>query len=343
MNKLIIFFLFIAFVNLQEIQNTNDTFVLYQMFLQKYSKVYTNNQELEEKYHIFQENYNKLQEILNDSEDDGLDEDDKLKLDITDLFDITDEEFAKIYLNFNATDDDIRNAQTPSNDTYAGENQEEVGRHLQYMPSKFDWRDRGVVTPVKSQGYCGACYAFAVAGNIESLYAIKYGSLLNLSEQQIVNCDSRQKGCNGGNIGTVYNYVKRAGLGLESSMKYAGRKQACYAIETKAKILGMKYAGSINEDYIQSFLIKYGPLAVAVNGNYFKYYRGGIMNYSLSQCSPYNLNHAVIITGYGVTSTGLKYWIVKNSYGPRWGENGYIRIARGVCGINRYVMSGIIA
>jgi C1A family cysteine protease len=344
MNKIIILFLFLTCANLQEeAQNPDNTFALYQMFLHKYSKVYENPDELQHKYDAFVENYNKLQELLTSTQyDTDLDEQDRLQLDITNLFDMTDEDFHKTYLNFNVTDEEILAAQSPTEDSLAAEISEN-GRHLQNIPNSYDWRSKGVVTNVKHQGNCGACYAFAAAGNIESLYAIKYGSLLNLSEQQIVNCDSKQFGCNGGNIGTVYNYIiKSGGLGLEKHMPYSARKGQCKSIQTYAKIKGKKFAGSINEDYIQSFLIKYGPLAAAVNANLFKYYKGGVFRYSAELCSPYNLNHAIVIVGYGVTTTGVKYWIIKNTWGPYWGENGFMRIGRGVCGINRYIVTGII-
>jgi C1A family cysteine protease len=341
--KKIIILLILVSVNLQDLQFDNDTFVLYQKFLQKYSKTYETEEELTRKYYIFLENYKMLQVLQNSTQNyTDLDEDDKLKLDITTLFDMTDEDYQKTYLNINVTVDDLVAAQSPTNDSFAAE-VTDIGRHLQTIPANYDWRDKGVVTSVKAQGNCGSCYAFASVGNIESIYAIKYGVLLDLSEQQIINCDSTQRGCNGGNIGTVYDYIIKAGLGLENFMKYVERKQTCTSFHPYAKIKGRKFAGSINEDYIKSFLIKYGPLAAAVNGSLFKYYKSGVFRYSAEQCSPYNLNHAVVIVGYGVTNNGVEYWIVKNQWGPYWGEDGFIRIGKGVCGINRYTVTGIIA
>ncbi len=338
----------LTYVHLQNIpidfNTTNDTFILYQMFLQNYTKIYTTEAELNMNYLTFLENYYKLLDIQHDIQDDNdLDENDKLKLDITTLFDLTDEDYNKIYLNYNVTDTEINESQTPSNDTFFG-NETDIGRHLQTLPRNFDWRSRGVVTRVKNQGICGSCYAFSATGNIESLYALKYGTLLDLSEQQILSCDRNQNGCTGGSVANALDYIKRVGgLGSESSMRYVGRRQSCYAIRPYAKVVGKKYAGTQNEDYIKSFLVKNGPLSTGVNAKYFKYYRGGIMRFSNYYCSPYKLDHAVLIVGYGVTGTGIKYWIVKNSWGSNWGENGFLRIGRGVCGINRYVLSGVIA
>jgi C1A family cysteine protease len=343
MNKLVILLIALSCVHLQETPK-DESFVLYQMYLQKYSKVYENPDLLQEKYNAFLENYNKLQELLKTKEDDSdLDEEDRLQLDITTLFDMSDEDYQKTYLNFNVSEEDIVEAESPSQDSFAAEYESDQTRHLQVLPIRFDWRDRGVVTSVKHQGSCGSCYAYAAVANVESLYAIKYGTLLNLSEQQIVNCDSTQFGCRGGHIGRVYNYIIRNGLGYESETPYVGRKQICTRHTPIARIQGRKFAGSTSEQYIQSFLMKYGPLAAAVNADLFKYYRGGVFRYSSSQCSVFKLNHAVVIVGYGVTSTGVKYYVIKNTWGPNWGENGYMRIGTSVCGINRYIVTGIIA
>lgn len=343
MIKVLLLALLLAIVNLQLNETENNTFVLYEQFLQTYSKVYENSEEMNDRYFIFLQNYKKLLELKNlNNENDNLDNEDKLYLDVTNLFDMTEEDFHKIYLNLNVTDEELNETNQTSILRSNGTDNDSI-RHLQNIPANFDWRTRGVITRVKNQGYCGACYAFAVSGNIESQYAIKYGVRLDLSEQQIINCDYNQNGCNGGSIAGVMDYLKRSGgLGLETSMVYRGRKQYCYNIQKKARIIGKTYAGT-DENYIQSQIFKYGPLATGVNAKFFKYYKSGIMTFSNYMCSPYTLNHAVLIVGYGVTNRGYKYWIIKNSWGANWGENGYIRIGRGVCGINRIVIGGIVA
>ena len=324
-------------------------FEKYMKFLNKFDKTYSTLQEVNERFSIFLGNYKALLEARKETEDDNQDieesEDDRMKLGVTDLFDLSDEEYEKQYMGYSVPEDEVTISGTPSEESFiiTNETDSDTIRNLQSVPTSFDWRDKGVVGVVKNQGSCGCCYAFSVAANIESLYAIKHGELLNFSEQQILNCDSSQKGCNGGVIGRSFDYIKNSnGLGLTSSLKYVARKQSCSNIKGVAKVIGKKYAGSYNEDSIARFLFRNGPLSAAVNAKYFKYYRGGIMKYSTYLCGN-SLNHAVTIVGYGVSSTGTKYWIVKNSYGKNWGENGYVRIARGTCSINRYVLTGVIA
>jgi cathepsin F len=250
-----------------------------------------------------------------------------------------------MYLNYTVPDDEIDKASKPSNESFVQTNetdQDEL-RHLQTIPASFDWRQRGAVGVVKHQGSCGVCYAFAVTGNIEGLYAIKYGQLLNFSEQQILDCDFYNYGCGGGIIAKTYDYLMTSGgLGLQSSLRYTQRKGACYAIRGVARVIGKQFAGSQNGYTIAAFLVRNGPLAAGVNASMFKYYRGGVMSYSTYQCA-YTINHAITIVGYGKTNTGVNYWIVKNSWGPYWGERGYVRIAWGTCAINKYVLTGIIA
>jgi len=88
--------------------------------------------------------------------------------------------------------------------------------------------------------------------------------------------------------------------------------------------------------------MKHGALSIAINASMFNYYSKGIMNYPDSICNPSKLNHAVNIVGFGVSSRGTKYWIVRNTWGPYWGEDGYVRVARGKCGVNTFVMTGVI-
>ena len=356
MKSFSIFLLFTLTLNIlifaqEDSNDINETllFEKYMRFLSKYNKTYSSLQEVNERFSNFLLNYKSLLDARKEIEQDNQDieeiEEDRIKLGVTDLFDLSDEEYEKQYLDFSIPEDEISKSEIPSEETFINSNENESDnlRNLQTIPTSFDWRNKGVVGVVKNQGICGCCYAFSAVGNIESLYAIKHGELLNFSEQQILNCDPSHKGCNGGIIGRVFDYLKNSnGLGLTSSLKYISRKQTCSIIKGVAKVLGKKYVGSNNEDSIARFLFKNGPLSAAVNAKYFRFYRGGIMKYSKTLCGN-SLNHAVLIVGYGVSSNGTKFWIVKNSYGKNWGENGYVRIARGTCSINRYVLSGIIA
>lgn len=215
------------------------------------------------------------------------------------------------------------------------------------VPSAFDWRNCNAVTPVKNQGSCGCCWAFSSIGTIEGQYAIKYGYLVSLSEQQLMNCDTTDNGCSGGFMTTALNFAATNKLGVpgQGAVPYLGYKSTCNTnVGNTVSVKGYSYAGSTSETVIMQFLYKVGPLAVSINSNsYLQNYSSGILNLSASQCSPSVINHAVTIVGYGVEN-GVNYWIVKNSWGADWGESGYFRIVRGTsaCGINNYAVAAIL-
>jgi cathepsin F len=325
-------------------------FAKYQLFMQKYGKRYTNLQELNERFINFSSNYQSLISYQNTNAEvllgaaEPMKQEDALQLGITEFFDISDEEYERQYLTLNIPKEELRLAQTPAMGNFQTSNESEAdsARHLQSIPSAYDWRSKGVVTSVKDQGQCGSCYTFAVAANLESQYAIKNKKLLDLSEQQMVNCSKLDYGCNGGMMANTFKYLMgtSTGLGLETSLRYAGRKYTCTAIRGVVKVKSYKFAGSTNNSTIAAFLYKTGPLAIGLNASTFKYYKSGILGHS-SGCAG-AINHAVTLVGYGVSS-GVRYWIIKNSWNAKWGEKGYIRLAWGACGANTYVLTGILA
>lgn len=217
-------------------------------------------------------------------------------------------------------------------------------RNLQGIPSSLDWRARGAVTGVKNQGSCGSCWAFTTIANLEGLYALRTGRKIQFSEQQLMDCDYTNNGCNGGAIINAMNYIRSAGGVVPMyNYPYRGYRGYCrYGGAKYARIRGYTSPG-MNENSILNMLYSRGPLAAAMNANTLYSYRGGIVGPSY-RCNPYALNHGVTIVGYGSYS-GVHYWIVKNSWGSNWGERGYFRIRRGVgaCGINRTVYSGVLA
>jgi cathepsin F len=321
----------------------------FQEFIQVFNKTYSTVEEHNHRFEIFRQNYQELEKARNVTADDVKDADtdieDILELDITAFFDLTDEEFERVYLSNDVPEEDQKQSSEPSENSFITGNETDADhlRHLESVPRSFDWRTKGVVAPIRQQGSCGGCYAFSTAANIESQYAIKRGKLINLSEQQIINCNNFAVGCHGGNLGLAFRYlIKSPGLSLSSSLRYIARKERCTRSVPAVKITNVLFAGTTNEDYIASFLMKHGPLSIAINANMFKFYRKGIMSYSAARCSHKQLNHAVNIVGFGV-SGGVKYWIVRNSWGPHWGEKGYVRVARGTCGVNSYVMTGVIS
>ena len=203
----------------------------------------------------------------------------------------------------------------------------------------LDWRDKGVVNGIKDQAACGSCWAFSSIQAAESANAISTGTLQRYSEQNLIDCVTSCSGCSGGLITPAYDYVISEQNGkfiLEDDYKYE-------AIEGTCKFAKYQPVGSISkyinvvegdEEDLAAKVENYGPVAVAIDAGQwsFQLYSGGI--YDEPNCSPYNLDHAVGCIGYGVED-GTKYWIVKNSWGTSWGEQGFIRMVwnNNQCGI----------
>jgi len=177
---------------------------------------------------------------------------------------------------------------------------------------------------------------------MESLYAIKHGKSLVLSEQQIVDCDTVSMGCGGGWMDNAFQYIQTfGGLETEADYPYKARDQTCKNDKSKAKLqVTGHHSISKNEDDILKAVFENGPLSVAINATPFQYYTGGIITEPCSAA----LNHGVVIVGYG-SEGGVDYWIIRNSWGASWGEQGYARMIRGKgeCGINTTVSTAVVA
>uniref|UniRef100_A0A914WNA6 Cathepsin L-like n=1 Tax=Plectus sambesii TaxID=2011161 RepID=A0A914WNA6_9BILA len=200
------------------------------------------------------------------------------------------------------------------------------------IPRSVDWRQNGLVTPVKNQGQCGSCWAFSTTGALEGQTKRKTGRLVSLSEQNLVDCagQSGNYGCRGGWVEKSFKYIKdNRGIDTEMSYPYEGHDSRC---RFRREFVGAVANGFVrvkrgNEGLLQNAVATIGPVSVGIDANHssFHHYGGGI--YYEPACNPVRINHAVLIVGYG-RENGKDYWIVKNSWGPNWGEKGYIRMAR---------------
>ncbi|KAJ8984233.1 hypothetical protein NQ317_007465 [Molorchus minor] len=204
------------------------------------------------------------------------------------------------------------------------------------LPSEVNWVTQGVVTPVKNQGNCGSCWAFASTGSMEGAYAISTGRLVSLSEQNLVDCSTSygNAGCDGGVMDYAFIYVRDNGIEAESDYPYTGTDGRCSYDSSKSvlKVNSWYDIPQGDESALQDAVANTGPVAVALNADGYDLYAGGI--YDDSSCST-EVNHGVLVAGYG-TESGTEYWLVKNSWGADFGENGYIRHARNKnsqCGI----------
>ncbi|XP_063242624.1 procathepsin L-like [Bacillus rossius redtenbacheri] len=199
------------------------------------------------------------------------------------------------------------------------------------LPAHVDWRQHNLVTPPKTQGLCGGCWAFSTTGAVEGQIAKKTGKLYSFSEQQLIDCTGTMNCANGGWMTVAYEYIRKAG-GIETEQEYpfTGKDgQKCKFKKSLAKgwVKGIVDLPSGDEHRLALAVSEVGPIAAGMDASAssFDNYAGGI--YNEPKCSNTTMDHGVLIVGYG-SENGHDYWIVKNSWGPKYGEKGYIRIAR---------------
>jgi len=196
------------------------------------------------------------------------------------------------------------------------------------LTGAVDWRTKGAVNPVQDQGQCGSCWAFSSTAAMEGEHFIKTGTLLKLSEQQFVDCDPQSSGCNGGLEMWAFEYAKKNPQELEKDYPYKARTGRCSADKSKEVVTATSYTAVPKKSDAQlKAAIDAQPTCVSVEADTdFQFYSSGILN--AKNCGT-NLDHAVTAVGYGTDASGNQYYIVRNSWGPSWGEKGYIRIAAG--------------
>ncbi|XP_076642385.1 cathepsin L isoform X2 [Halictus rubicundus] len=210
------------------------------------------------------------------------------------------------------------------------------------LPDSVDWRDSGAVTPVKDQGHCGSCWSFSATGGLEAQHFRATGSLISLSEQNLIDCSGKygNNGCEGGMIDAAFQYVKdNHGIDTEATYTYEAENDKC---RYNPKNSGASDVGFVNipendEEKLKAAVATIGPISVAIDASHetFQFYSEGI--YYEPECSSKDLDHAVLVVGYGTDANGDDYWLVKNSWGTTWGNEGYIQMARNRknnCGIS---------
>ncbi|XP_054785214.1 zingipain-2-like [Prosopis cineraria] len=294
----------------------------HEQWMVQYGRVYKDPQEKEKRFNIFKQNVEYIEGFNSAGAK-------PYKLGINHFADLTNEEF------------------TASRNRFKGHMCSSISRTPSFkyenvtdVPSSVDWRKQGAVTPVKNQGQCGCCWAFSAIAATEGITKLSTGKLISLSEQELVDCDTGvDQGCEGGLMDDAFKFIiKNKGITSEANYPYKGVDGTCDANEEAnhvATINGYEDVPANSEQALQKAVANQ-PVSVAIDasGSDFQFYSSGIFTGSCGT----ELDHGVTAVGYGV-SDDTEYWLVKNSWGTQWGEEGYIRMQRnvdaqeGLCGI----------
>ncbi|KAM5225199.1 cathepsin F isoform 2-T2 [Hipposideros larvatus] len=298
---------------------------IFKDFVTTYNRTYETKEEAQWRMSVFFNNMVRAQKIQ--ALDRGT-----AQYGVTKFSDLTEEEFRTIYLNPLLKEE-------PSKKMHLAKSISDPA------PPEWDWRDKGAVTKVKDQGMCGSCWAFSVTGNVEGQWFLKRGDLLSLSEQELVDCDQVDKACLGGLPSNAYSAIKTlGGLETEDDYSYRGHLQTCNFSAEKVKVyINDSVELSQNEQKLAAWLANKGPISVAINAFGMQFYRHGIAHPLRPLCSPWFIDHAVLLVGYGNRSA-VPFWAIKNSWGTDWGEEGYYYLHRGsgACGVNVMASSAVV-
>ncbi|KAI6703624.1 hypothetical protein NL676_012760 [Syzygium grande] len=291
-----------------------------------HGRIYKDAAEKAKRYEIFKENVKRIN-AFNNGKDVGY------KLAGNKFTDLTNEEFRASYTGYNRRPTSVLPSMAAKPFKYT---------NFTAIPATLDWRTKKAVTSVKDQGACGSCWAFSAVAAMEGITMLKKGKLVSLSVQELVDCDvnGKDSGCEGGYMDSAFKFIiSKGGLTTEVNYPYRGNERTCDKAKTgnhTASITGYQDVPANSEKALLQAVANQ-PVSVAVEGGGFdfQFYSSGVFTGSCGT----DIDHAVTAVGYGKTSSGTKYWLLKNSWGTGWGESGYMRIQRdvssrtGLCGL----------
>ncbi|KAM3684945.1 hypothetical protein ACJW31_11G081500 [Castanea mollissima] len=300
-----------------------DSFAMrHEQWMAQHGRNYVDDVDKISRFQIFKDNVKYIDKVNNEGNR-------TYKLSVNEFADLTNEEFIATRTGYKISDQP-----TSRKTTFRYGNLTEI-------PTTIDWRERGAVTPIKNQGTCASCWAFSAVAATEGITQIRTGKLISLSEQQLVDCAvDGNHGCNTGWMDYAFAYIiQNQGLDTEENYPYLNMDGICDQEKASAKAASISAFDDVPSNNEGALLqaVAIQPVSVALEGfgPDFRFYSSGIFT---GQCGA-DLNHAVTIIGYGTSDDGTNYWLLKNSWGVNWGENGYMRILRysgapeGLCGL----------
>ena len=291
-------------------------------FVQKFKKTYSSSTEYFDRMSVFK-TFHEYIESHNS-------QDRPYKLAMNHFGDMTEEEF-KSHI--------IPHVARPKNNGATAIHPVPSRIQLDNLPTYVNWTSIGAVTAVKDQGVCGSCWTFGSTGSLEGVWYLKHKQLVSLSEQQLVDCawyfnlNGPNLGCQGGFASGAYQWIiNNNGIATEKHYPYLMQNDYCKAQDHSSgvSITGYVNVTSFSEPALQDAVANVGPIAIAIDASHpsFRFYTSGVYYEPQCQSGLDNLDHEVLAAGYGTTTDGQDYWLVKNSWSTYWGNLGYIQMSR---------------